>query len=270
MSFLFRNNRNYTNTQKKWIGDFEADQSRQSINVFEKNKINNELDSFKNISDKYENKEEVFYFFIREYLSSNIKNIEDLISLRPNDINKTPIFKYGNLTNADILNKTNNKIKSVYNYLNDDQLVNSLLNNESNKESIENISIDKNLSKFIITLLEKNVELNHNKLLNMSIRHANKDLFDATMKNFKGEKANFENNQENPFFWQPLIMTKNNQDLIKYFHNELFDHGFKLKSNDLKSMIDLYKNDPYKIRNFHDLENTLKLKNEKQLSFKLR
>lgn len=270
MSQYFKNTTLYTNEQLEWINEFKKREHGRTINNYRSQSELRDLDDFKYVSQKYNEKEnEVYHFFIREYLGGNIEVVESLNSLKPNEINKSPIFRYDNLTNKEILNRSIKNIESVYSEMKDENLVNGLLDYERNKNKISNISIDKNLSKFIILLIDKNLKLNHNAILNMSIRHGSKDLFNKVISKFSGEKENFDHIRDNPYFWQPLMLTKNNREMATYFSNELIKNNFKISMENLKSIKKLFEKDKFKIEHFNELENRLNFKTENKRKLKI-
>lgn len=268
MKFNLKNETYYNADEQSWAKKFEEVRQKDTLNSTQTLIKKTDFELFEETAQNFENKNEVLQFFVKEFLEKQLSNIESITGTNLKSINTTPVFRYEHMTNRDILNDGIKNIKMIYEHYSEKEKINEILNDPKNKEKLSNISVDKNMSPLMIYLLDKKVDFNFNNLLNMSIRNGYQELFDTTLKHFKGEKKNFENLRDNPFFWSPLMLSKKNDDLTKYFHDQLIENGFEIKQDDLKKIMDLNKNNPVKLNYLKDVETTLGTEKRKQRNLK--
>lgn len=264
---IFKNKQFYTEEEKKWASLYENKINEHNLPALINLTVNEKNSDLSILLSLSENNDKMRSFFINEYVKSSLDALNSIIGKKLKATNETPEFKYKFVTNNDILKTATKNINLLYQNF-DTASVNNILNENKNREKIDGIAVDKNLSHFIISLIENNVNLDHNKLLNMSIRSGNKDLFDVVINSFQGKKENFENLQDNPFFWQPLLLTNQQRELTKYFYDQLFENKFELKQSDLESMLKLSASNPSKEKYYKDLSYTIKNKSQNQKTFK--
>lgn len=268
MKFVF-SKKNYNEEEKLWIKKFEDISLKLS---FENkiNRINNkkedEFEAFKILFKEFPNSKN---FIINEFVLFQLNNIHSTANKNKKENNDNARLHSLKITNNEIFNNSLDKIIYIIkNYPENNNNIIDKLSQEENLKKIHEIAIDKDLNKATILFIDNNVKIDHNKILNLSIRNSNQDIFEKIIINFKGKKENFENLSDSPFFWQPLLFHKNKDFSPKYIYDQLLDNNFKIGKVEILKMIEVSKESPQKLKFYNDLDKRIDNKSTMQRSLK--
>lgn len=266
MKFTF-NKTKYNEKEKEWIEMFEN--SRKDIilkSKFDKNKMIENTDF---LAFDYFFNENAMEFFLKEYINFQLNKIHSSSNKNKkdqNDIAKVHLLKKNN---GEVASEGFNKIKELKNYYPKyEKSIINILSTENNLKKINEIAIDRDLNNITIFFIDNDINIDHNKLLNLSIRNGNQEVFEKIISNFNGKKENYENLSDSPFFWQPLLFNKNKDFSPKYIYDQLLDHNFKIGKIEIIKMIELSKLSPQKLKFYHDLDKRIDNKSTIQRSLK--
>lgn len=264
MKFTF-NKTTYNEKEKEWIKQFLSSKNKIDLDSkFENNNKNNDYTVFDSIQDK-----EAISFFINEYINFQINNLHATANKNKKDQNDMAKIHMLKKTNGQIADEAFNNIIGIINhYPEHNNKIISILSSEDNLKKINEIAIDKSLNNVTIFLINNNINFDQNKLLNLSIRNGNQEIFEKLITNFKGKKEGYDNLSDSPFFWQPLLFSKNKDFSAKYIYDQLLDNNFKIGKVEILKMIELSKQSPQKLKYYSDLDKRIDNKSTVQRSLK--
>ena len=216
--------------QDLWIEDLKVlNKERKSRSLLDPEI--NIFSLFEDIAKKY-GKEEVVDFFIEKYISKNISQINSTFMKKKNEGTL-----FSRETNQQLINSSFNSIQAcLKHFQSKKELIGEILSRDESK--IKNIFIDKDLNFIGLYFLQERLldKKNQEKLLNFSIRSGNIELFDAILNDYKGKKSKYENVQDNPFFWKPLVFNDTNKNKAEYMQDKLIGKEFQVTKDEIKKI----------------------------------